>query len=378
MKTTIKLFALSLALTAFSREMSAQVTATFRPANSSGLEIFFLKDFDINSPASGLPIFFVDIQNTGATRNVILRLGLDSRRSGQLSDGETGSFALQQGTRTLTLSNNNLFSSTDPYRLIRYQIAEDVVDGLLKDILSTGKLPTDVYTFRVDIRDAQNVPLDNDLLEIRVSNPKKLDLIFPGSPATGRSDDCPEIFTNLPQFRWESDMRRFRVVIAEARPGEDPESALNQEPRFTRIFLIGAPGSANIISGQFIERIEFIPATSFQYPASGESLTLRPGRTYYWRVDGLVETSSGPFQDQSEIYCFRLASLDDLAGRRQQLEFLLRNILGSDFDKIFGGGGELADYQPSRITVNGQAVTLADLIAQLKDISAAYKGYRIE
>jgi len=378
MKIAIKLFALAFALMALSRDIFAQVTATFRPANSSGLEIFFLKDFDINSPASGPPIFFVDITNNDQGEHTItLTLSLESRRSGQLSEGETGQFPLPQGR--LTLSNNDLFSSTGQYRLTRYQIAEDVVDALLKDILATGKLPSDVYTFRVQVAvlDAQ-IPSVNDILEIRVSNPKKLDLIFPGSPATGRSDDCPEIFTNLPQFRWESDMRRFRVVIAEARPGEDPESALNQEPRFARVFLIGDPGSANIIPGQFTERIEFIPATSFQYPASGESLTLRPGRTYYWRVDGLVETSSGPFQDQSEIYCFRLASLDDLAGRRQQLEFLLRNILGSDFDKIFGEGGELVDYQPTRITVNGQAVTLADLIAQLKNISATYKGYRVE
>jgi len=376
MKTTIKLFALALALMAYCREMSAQVTATFRPATGSGLEIFFLKDFDINSPGSGPPIFFIDIQNSGGETDIILSLGLDSRRSGQLSDGETGRITLQTGR--LTLSNNNLFSNSDPYRLVRYQIADAVVDELLKDILATGKLPTDVYTFRVDVRNALNQPLDNDILEIRVSNPKKLDLIFPGSSASGNSEDCPEIFTPLPQFRWESDMRRFRVVIAEARPGEDPESALNQEPRFLRLFIIGDPASVNLIPGQVAERIEFLPSTSFQYPPSGEILTLRPGRTYYWRVVGVVNTSSGDLGEESEIYCFRIASLDDMAGRRQQLEFILRNILGADFDKVFGQSGELAEYQPTRITLNGQAVTLADLIAQLKGISETYKGYRIE
>ncbi len=228
-----------------------------------------------------------------------------------------------------------------------------------------------------DLSNQQNNPVPAGI-DILITNPRKLDLIFPGAPAGGRRDDCPEIFTNLPQFRWESDMRRFRVVVAEARPGEDPESALTREPRFTRFFVIGAPGSSNLIPGQIAERVEFIPSNSFQYPPSGESLTLRPGRTYYWRVSGIVETSSGPVPTDSEIYCFRIASLEDITGRKQQLEFILRNILGSDFDKVFGENGELAEYQPTRLTVNGQAVTLADLIAQLKDISAGYKGYRIE
>jgi hypothetical protein len=203
-------------------------------------------------------------------------------------------------------------------------------------------------------------------------------LIFPGNPASSRREDCQEIFTNLPQFRWESDMRKFRVVIAEARPGEDPEGVLNQEPRFVRIFGVGNPQDLNINLGNLTERFEIIPSTSFQYPVSGEVLTLRPGRTYFWQVTGIVETSSGPFQVESEIYCFRIATLDDIGNRRQQLELLLRNILGPDFEKVFGENGELASYEPKQIMLNGQAVTLAELIQKMNEISAAYKGYKIE
>ena len=375
MKTTIKLFVSALVVVAFWQAASAQPTVTFQLVNNS-LEIFFLKDFDINSPASGPPIFLLDVRNDGTLRDgilnsrVVLELSVSSRKFGQLSSGRTRPFTLLPN-QSLRLNNNNLFSNNDSHRLFDYRVADDLVKKLLQDILATGKLPSDVYTFDVRISDETQPqqPFDSGFIEIRVSNPKKLDLIFPGSPVSGRSEDCPEIFTNLPQFRWESDMRRFQVIVAEARPGEDPESALNQDPRFVKNFAIG-----NIVEAGF----DPLPSTSFQYPPTDTRLTLRPGVTYYWRVLGIVNTSGGDFQDQSEIYCFRLASLDDLAGRRQQLEFLLRNILGSDFDKIFGEGGELADYQPSRITVNGQAVTLADLIAQLKDISAAYKGYRIE
>lgn len=36
-------------------------------------------------------------------------------------------------------------------------------------------------------------------------------------------------------------------MIAEWKPGEDPESALNQEPRFTRIFVLQNTTNTNLI-----------------------------------------------------------------------------------------------------------------------------------
>jgi hypothetical protein len=360
--------------------VSAQVQVSHRFLNNNVLEMFFLKDFDINSPATGPPIFFVDIKNDAQLREVILGLSIESQRHGPLSRGETLPFTLNP-FQILTLSNNNFFSSTDPYRLDSYEVSENVVRELLKDILSTGKLPTDVYLFNVIVRDNVNQsPLDQDSFEIRVSNPRKIDLIFPGRPASGRREDCPKIFTNLPQFRWESDMRRFRVIIAEARPGEDPESALNQEPRFVRIFALSDDRALGVRrdGSRFAERVEIIPSTSFQYPSSGEILTLRPGRTYYWRVTGLVQTSSGPVELQSEIYCFRIAKLDELDGRNTQLEFILRSLLGSDYNNLFGEGGELEGYRAKRIVLDGEEITLVELLKRLQKIKSNYSGYRVE
>lgn len=358
---------------------SAGVRVRHRLVNNN-LEVFFLKDFDTTRPASGPVLFFVDVINDDReSHSVILSIQVESGRHGILSRGETLPFDLHGG-EILTLSNRNLFSNDDPHRLDSYEVAENVVQALLKDILATGKLPTDVYTFRLQVRSlGQTLGEDNDSFDVRISNPQKLDLVFPGRPATGRRD-CPEIYTALPQFRWESEMRRFKVIVAEARRGEDPESVLNQQPRFVRVFILDARGTGGVVTDPNLgsERVEFIPSTSFQYPASGEILTLRPGKTYYWRVEGIVETSSGPVALQSEIYCFKLARLDQLGGRKQQLEFLLRNILGSDYEQIFGEGGELEDYSPQRITFNGETVTFAELLRRLNKLSSHYQGYRIE
>lgn len=377
MKPLSKLFLCISFFLIWSNSASSQVTVRHRLVNNA-LEIFFLKDFDINSPSSGPPIFFVEITNNGPSREVTLVLTIQSRRRGNLSQGETVPFTLNQN-QVLNLSNNNLFSNTGPYRFERYRIDEDVVGELLKDILSTGKLPSDIYTFNIEVRQNQ-APLDQDSFDIRVSNPQKIDLIFPGRPATGSRDDCQEIFTNLPQFRWESDMTRFRVIIAEARPGEDPESALNQSPRFTRVFIIQSSGNLGVLPDdfEFTDRVDVLPSTSFQYPSSGEVLTFRPGKTYYWRVIGIVESSSGPITQESEIFCFRMARLDQLGSGRAQFEFILRNLLGPDYETLFGEGGEFEGYRAKRLYLDDKEITPAELVSKMQKLQAQYSGYRVE
>ncbi|MFQ5639173.1 MAG: hypothetical protein ACE5IR_14420 [bacterium] len=369
---------LSLSLCLCSLSAFAGVRVSHRLVNSN-LEVFFLKDFDITRPASGPELFFVDITNDDlVAHKIILSIQVVSRRQNiVLSRGATDSFDIGP-SQILMLSNRDLFSKSGPRRLVTYEIDDAAVGNLLKDILATGKLPTDVYTFELSVRDVEGqTTLTSDQFDVEISNPQKLDLVFPGRPATGRRKDCPEIFTTLPQFRWESEIKKFRVTIAEARHGEDPESVLNQEPRFVRVFTLSRDRSFNT-ADEFGERVEPLASTSFQYPSTGEVLTLRSGKLYYWRVEGIVETSSGPLPLQSEIYCFRMARLGDMGGGKQQLEFLLRNILGSDYEKLFGEDGELEDYLPRRVTLNGQPVTFAELVKQLRKFSANYKGYHVE
>ncbi|MFQ5707673.1 MAG: hypothetical protein ACE5HO_09510 [bacterium] len=331
------------------------------------LEVFFLSDFDINSPTTGPVIFAIDIFNEDAqARQVELKLEIFKDTSERLSNGLSGVFTLQAHEH-LRLTNQNLFSSLDPYRLIEYSL-DEAGNKLIDSILATGKLPSGTYTFAVVIREIDTphgvFPANEDI-DIVVTNPNTLDLIFPGDPVNAANEDCPELFSTLPQFRWESDFRRFKVVIAEARLGEDPEDALNQRPRFERVLEVGTD----------------IPSTTFQYPSSGEELSLRPGGSYYWRVTGIVSTSSGDVLFPSEIYCFRVANLDDLQSGNRELEILLANLLSSlgiDPKKLFGENGELYGYHPTRVLYNGKKVNLPDLIAKINKLRSNYKGFRVE
>lgn len=382
MRTLSWALSLVLACGLFVHDVAAQPLVRLSSTNPGGLEIFFLKDFDIYSPGTGPPIFLLTMLNDNVAReNVTLVMTISTQRFGDFARGQTKAFALNPN-QVVRLSSNDLFTNTGRYRLADFTVDDNIVADLLKDILSTSRLPADVYIFRVELP-AGNQSVSSADIEIRVTNPRKLDLIFPGTAATGRRDDCIEIFTRLPQFRWESDMKRFRVIIAEAKPGEDPESALNQEPRFIRNFVIQGTfdrsGLSDLVNASNLQgRVEVIPGTSFQYPSSGEVLTFRPGRTYYWRVTGLIESSSGPIPLQGEIFCFRMARIDELGTGRQQIMFILQNFLGSDAEKLFAEGGELEGYRPRKVLFDGKETTLPEILTRLQDLNERYQGYRIE
>ncbi len=357
----------------YAQQITVQTTLV-----NQNLEMFFISNLDIFGPKSAPKIFQVVITKPypGPTE-VRLDFSIRSSNYGNLLSAQTNPFWLEQ-TRT-ELSNRDLFSRNGMYSLQSPNIT-NAAKKLKDHILATGKLPNDSYVFKVEISEISGGSPNSDQFQVDITNPKKLDLIFPGMPVTRRRGDCQEIFTNLPQFRWESDMRRFRVIIAEARPGEDPESVLNQEPRFVGKFIINRRNMVNILPDDSPTSRGFreLPGTSFQYPASGEILTLRPGKIYYWRVVGIVTSSNGDFKMESEIYCFRIAKLDQMGGRKQQMQFILRNILGSDYEKLFGEGGELEEYRATRVLLNGESVTLGDLIQQMNKINSNYSGYRIE
>ena len=260
----------------------------------------------------------------------------------------------------------------------------DGYDELLSSAAALGRLPSDFYTFDVVAKDVNQSDAEVSPIlpiDIRISNPKRVDIIGPGSPVTGRVRDCERIFSNVPQFRWDSRMKVFRFILAEYAPGEDPENALNNEPRFTRIFVIGNRSISTNLTARdlgFNDVIEQLPSNSFQYPASGTSLPLKPGKTYVYQLVGLVNSSSGFFTIASEIYCFKIPKLSQLGAGRQQFDLILRNLLESDYEKLFGENGELAEYQPRGMTMDGKEVTLTEILTRLQKLKSKYSGYSVE
>ncbi len=383
MKTAYKYLLAGITCVVLSGSAFAQISVS-HTLNQGGLEAFFLSDFDITQPSNSVEVFrlFVSNSDPEETFRIALDMKVNSREFGQLSQGRTAFFDLPPSPQPLSIASFQLFSNAGPFHFTDYNIADEVLKGLLDDILSTGRLPSDIYTFRIEVIFQEGAPTGDvtDDFEIRVTNPRKLDLIFPGGPATGRLQDVQKIFTPLPFFRLESDLRRFRVIVAEGRPGEDPESALNQEPRFIKNFVVDPRGTGGVFEdfGDLGGRVDVLPSPAFQYPASGTVLSLRPGRVYYWRAIGFIRSSSGPVPLESEIYSFRIAALDQVAGGDDQIQIVLRALLGNDYEQLFGDDGQLEGFLPKRVMFDGKEITATELLTRLRKLRNSYKGYSIE
>lgn len=372
----------------YTGQAQAQISVQANLINRN-LEVFFISGLDVNS-GRNQPEFFEIMINVGnlqppADHSIVLSLEILKDGVPLYTGAQTDEFEVRSGQGLLRLTNRDLFS-TGPYGLAEAGSISDAGEDLVKNILARGKLPTGQYIIAVQLTDRTEglvtPSTSSDQFSFLISNPRKLDLIGPGRPA-GRRDDCEQIFVTVPQFHWKSDFNAFRVVIAEAKPGEDPESSLNQEPRFVKEFYVNRDNSffsiSNDIRDSFFEgrTPEVLPLTSFQYPSSGESLVFRPGKTYYWRVIAFVFSTSGSIPFESEVFCFRIARFDQVGGGMEQYEFILRKFLGADYDDIFGEGGELEDYRPKRMVFNGGEVTLPDLLQRMRKLSEKYSGYRI-
>jgi len=92
--------------------------------------------------------------------------------------------------------------------------------------------------------------------------------------------------------------------------------------------------------------------TSLQYPSVGV-WPLEPGKTYFWQVVAIVQTSGGPVELESEIWGFTIGDLGaGGSSSAQQIQVLgyLRAILGEDVvDALLGEGGPLAHHRPTGV-----------------------------
>ena len=61
----------------------------------------------------------------------------------------------------------------------------------------------------------------------------------------------------------------------------------------------------------------------------------------------------------------KILKLDQLGAGRQQFDLILRNLLKPDYHKLFGEDGELAEYQPTEMTMNSKIVTLTEILTRL-------------
>ena len=165
---------------------SGQATA-FITWHQPDIQTFYLSDFDPSDTSVHPDLFTVGITNTlGSDQTVKLRFYLFSGAgaSTELLAAESNDFNLDPGG--LVISNRELSNVDRPFGLQDYTFDSDAAEDLTNTLLETGLLPSDTYTFRIEVYAATGLLLSTAEHAIVVSNPSRVDLVGPGSGWAGR------------------------------------------------------------------------------------------------------------------------------------------------------------------------------------------------
>jgi len=226
----------------------------------------------------------------------------------------------------------------------------DINLGELEEIVyATGKLPEGQYEFFVRVYQEQSSQ-DEDVKFLTIANPPTvLDLLSPGQQA--ESIELMETYTTLPFFLWHSNAPRYRITICEKLPSNSsPADVMNNEPRMQAT----------------IDMLTFFP-----YPSSGVR-PLQPGKTYYWQIVAITESSDGPVELESEIWGFKISNLVGGAfsmEHQQLLAYLTSFFGGRGLADLFEPGGELDGFTfTGTMFNNGAPMTYEDLNTFIEQI----------
>jgi len=303
----------------------------FIPSNG----VIFLNDLDLTNLDAAPILFGITITNYFSVPiEIIMRIGV-IRDGHTLIEGTTYSFSVLPG---VTYLNNRDLEN-------KYPLSQSHIDlGELENIVySTGKLPLGEYIFFVEVeyQDKNIAAYDEKTLSI-TDSPTVLDLLSPGQPA--ETGNVMEIYTTAPFFLWHSNASKFRITICEKLPtNTSPADVMYNEPWM---------------------QDNFDNLTFFPYPSS-EVRPLLPGKTYYWQIVAITESSDGPIELESEIWGFKISNLSDgiFAMEHQQiLAYLTLFFGGKGLADLFEPGGELHGFTfTGAMYNNGAPMTMEDL-----------------
>ncbi|MCK6557562.1 hypothetical protein HUU39_14250 [candidate division KSB1 bacterium] len=331
--------------------------------------IFFLSDFDIAGGGNPAELFQLIISNrTETVRRA--RIEMTFRRDGSLTPivrAYTDPFDMQpHRERRFTYRDFRGTGENGDVTIARYEYNPNAIDNIIDNVLRTGRLPNGRYFLSVTISEMGSAGDPTEKFEERelfVSSLPSLDLVAPGMPAGEL--ECPVVFTNLPQFKWDSEADVFVLTVCELLPtNSGPEDVMQNPPRL-RLRLQ--------------RNLHFFGSPTLQYPSEG--LPLQEGRTYYWQVNALVPTQTGELELPGQIWCFRISTFGGSENELllQQLLALLQSLGLQDVNQLFEAGGPLEGYLPSgTVMLNGRRIDLNELITQLRANARRLSGFVVE
>ncbi len=321
---------------------------------SRDVQMFFMNDLDLNNPGNNPLLFWVRIRNDARQRRVTISLKIVSQKYGVLAEGVSTPFLLKPDT-LIELDNRKLAQGQGPFELKDYALNEENLTKLRNAILSTGLLPSDHYAFLLKIQDVQEPAVENEKdISLDITNPTVVDLVSPGVSVGSAS--LPTVYTRQPQFVWNSNASTFVLTVCEKLPSDSsPEEVMENVPRYKGV----------------------VHGNAFLYPASG-AYPLESGKTYYWQLEALVQTSRGSQKLKSEIWGFKIARSE--APDRQFAEEQVRLFLQSEQLRNLLNAGALQGYKPTGVVfVNGRPVSMEDVQMILQKIeSGQFKVLSVE
>ncbi|MCA9743797.1 hypothetical protein KC734_19825 [candidate division KSB1 bacterium] len=348
-------------------ELQAQIAPTLEAELIGSPDVLFLRNLNIlgsQGSIGGNPLFRVRMDGYGLTEVCKVKLRFAIFSENYMVDvirGVTDEFDIRPN-QVIEITDVDITTSSvsDSIRLAGpLEFNASLANALQQDILRTSRLPNGRYIITVALD--KTIPPEPNfrsrIIIIDISNPTSLDLISPGLPVY--YDFCPDVYTTFPQFSWASNADKFILTVCQVQPENvSPEDVMQNQPR-ARLELR--------------RNVHFFGTPLILYPAVG-ALPLVEGGTYYWQVQAVAESPGSEVQWSSEIWCFRIAELDDISRRlmSSSIENILRTLLaGTPFEYLLDENGPLNGFNPSgAVQFNGKDIDLFDLINLLKQAAA--------
>ncbi len=301
-------------------------------------------------------LFTIQLVNTTSPPvpvNVSARITLrvESLNIDELAWVQTRLFEL--GTAGIVLNNRQLSEEGQPWTVDGEKSGydEDAAEDLSDTILQTGLLPSDTYTFRIQIFNEYDQPIPGAATSysLIVSNPSRVDLIAPGAEF---GTTLPVVATATPQFFWTTDAsaagltKRYLIRVVKV---EDSSSAEEVMQGFANWEAVVENKTTEI------------------YPSSADAMPLEPGVAYAWQVIRRIITSGGQVELESPIFWFKME--DQSAGVigatvDEQVAQMINQI-----QEIQGVGTELGGFVPTgQVLIDGRPVDLNALKSLLEQI----------
>jgi hypothetical protein len=309
-------------------------------------------DIDFGDFGSSNFLFSVTINVTGSVRlKGTINIQLDD---GTAYDVLEEPFCTEPFDGPRTISNLDIGKNSS-IRTETFKLSQVAKDDLQKKALAIGRLPSGVYTFKLELWDAgqscgtTTTKYDEKIIVLTLQTITRLDLIYPPDGTT--------LNTLFPLFQWIYDGRELELSVYERLPQHaSREEAASSVPHLVARTPTDLPEGS----------------TTYQYPTAALRV-LEAGHTYVWKVKGISRGTGGVGSEiNSEIGQFTIAentSSSSSSGEIQNVSNLLQFLYGVSeqmLNDLLSGNLQLTGV----ILLDGRQLSAAEILALLQDLAA--------